>query len=211
MATPRSQVFSPSGQVKPTLGDVETILDPMLSDNYEFLIPKLPDGVNSIGGIAGNRMLRLYCKSATKPGIENTPVDVDLYGHKLKFSGRTTYDNTMTVEFVENRNGEVIQLLEDWHEMVRSPAYQLGRYKSGKGGGSDGYKAEKAIITIVDQPGITVAVYELYNIFPTTLPEMQFTGEDATVISQSITFSYDWWEAKGKKYSGASSIMSVGT
>ena len=195
----RPQIFQTKGRFKPALGDVETILDPMLSDNYEFFIPKMPQALSS--GTDGPRLLRLYCKSATKPGIENSVVDVDLYGHKLKFSGRATFDNTLTVEFVENRNGEVIKLLEDWHEIVRSPGWQLGEYKSR-------YKADSAEIVIVDQPGQRVAQYILYNVYPTTLPEMAFTGDDAQIISQSVTFSYDWWEATGKSYSTSNSTMS---
>ena len=65
----------------------------------------------------------------------------------------------------------------------------------------DNYEAPTAEVVIVDQPGQKVAHYILYNIFPTTLPEMQFSGDDAQIITQSITFSYDWWEAIGKKYS----------
>ena len=186
------QVFKKDGTVKPSLGDVETILDPMLSDNYELLIPKLPKNLSLKGGGDAVKMLRLYCKSATKPAISNEAVDVDLYGHKLKFAGRTTFDNTFTVEFVENRLNQVNGLMADWLELVRSTGYQLGNYK-------DDYKAV-AQLTVVDTMGGTSCVYLIYNIFPTEVPEISFTGEDASVITASVTFSYDWWEMKGKKY-----------
>ena len=167
---------------KPSLSDVLTIADPMLSDNYMLLFGSIP----SISGSGNTEILRLSCKTATKPGMTLEQVTYDLFGHTVEFGGRLTYSHTMTVEFVENWMGSITRSLENWIEVCRRHGTQHGSFKS--------QYAVPGTLSIFNQLGNVSLAYKIYNMFPTEVPELSFDGSAATALSLSATFSYDYYE-----------------
>lgn len=167
---------------KPALTDVLTIADPMLSDNFMLLFGTIP----SIYGTGNTEILRLSCKTVTKPGMTVEQVTYDLFGHTVEFAGRLTYSHTLSVEFVENWQGSITRNLENWIEMCRGHLTQQGSFKA--------QYAVPATLTIFDQTGNVSLAYKIYNMFPTEVPELSFDGSSATALSLSATFSYDYYE-----------------
>lgn len=165
---------------KPTLDNVLTIADPMLSDNFELLIPIVP------GNPGLSEPLRLQCKTATKPGMTIEQVTYDLFGHTVEFAGRLTFSHTMSVEYVENYQGTITRIMEIWIELARGHKSQHGGFKSAY--------ATNASLYIYDQTGAISLKYNIFNIFPTEVPELSFDGSSATALSVSVTFSYDYYE-----------------
>ena len=163
---------------KPTFGDVSaSILDPMLSDNYMLNIADMP----MPGGFPS--ALRLQCQSAAKPGVTVNSVEVQVFGHTLEFAGNLSYGHDMSVEYVENRSGQITNTLEAWAEFMRSREGQHGAFKKDY--------ARDGIFSIYDNKGATVKSYRIENMWPSQVPDLSFNGSSSTLITLSVTFKYD--------------------
>lgn len=174
---------------KPKLGEVSaSIQDPMFSDNYLLEIGSIPTAFNY--QTAGDqRPMVLQCRTAAKPGVTIENVEVALFGHTLEYVGRKTFSHDMSVEFVENRDGQIQTLLESWAEFCRSTSNQLGAYKADY--------ARTATLTIFDVRGETKLVYKIYGLWPSSIPEITFDGQGANLITLSVTFKYDYYSQDG--------------
>lgn len=169
---------------KPSIGDVaSSVMDPMLSDNFLLEIPSIP------GTQGQTKTLTLQCRTVSKPGLTIENAEVAIFGHTLEYVGRKTFSHDMSVEYVENRDAVVQKMLEDWAEYCRRTQDQLGNYKLG----TDGY-ARTAVLTIYDVKGLEKAKYKIVNVWPSSVPEIQFDGSQASVISLQVQFKYDYYE-----------------
>jgi hypothetical protein len=178
---------------KPTIVQIAKILDPMLSDNFLFEI-NLPTKIigmaikslNGGGGITtATEVLRLQCRTASKPGSTIEPVPVDLFGHSIQYAGRLTFSHSMSVEYVEDRRGAVTQILTAWQNLCRKVLTQSGDYKLEYTG--------TGILTIFDQAGLETNKYTIKNMWPSEVPDMAFDGSGANLITVSSTFTYDYY------------------
>jgi hypothetical protein len=176
---------------KYTMEEVSGILDPMLSDNFLLSIPNIPGATNA------DRLLRIQCQTAVKPGMTVEEVTVALFGHELRFAGRNTTTHDLPVQYIENYQGQVTLALEAWSEVARSLKTQTGSLKRGGGAGAaagaDGY-ARDGELHILSPAGESILVYKIYGMWPSVVPELSFTGESATAITLSASFKFDWYE-----------------
>lgn len=164
---------------KVTLTEVLGIPDPMLNDNFELTFTKIPGG-------GDGRKMRLQCRSGVKPGMSVQEVEVELFGHKVKHVGRKTFSGSMSVGFIESYEGRIVEGLENWAEVCRGTDTQSGAFKKDY--------AVTATLTIFDQTGAEALVYEIYNVWPTEVPEYSFDGAGGSAIQADATFAYDWYK-----------------
>lgn len=164
---------------KVTLTEVLGINDPMLNDNFELVFPNIPGG-------GDGRQLRLQCRSGVKPGMSIQEVEVELFGHKVKHAARKTFSGNMSVGFVESYEGRIVDSLENWAETIRGTDTQSGTFKS--------QYAVTATLVIFDQTGAPALTYEIYNVWPTEVPEYSFDGSGGSVIQADATFAYDYYK-----------------
>lgn len=162
---------------KVNLDEAHTILDPLLSDNFELTIPKPPVG--------DAERLRIHCKTAIKPGMTIEEVLVEVFGHSLRHAGRKTFSGTMSVTYVENKDLVITKIFEEWNEMERGTKTQSGAFKSE-------YSTD-AYFTIFDQKGNEVAKYVIHGVWPKTVPELNFDN-GAQALEAPIEFSFDYYE-----------------
>jgi hypothetical protein len=168
---------------KPTLGQIAaSVLDPMLSDNFLLDIANIPGGGDYTA-------LRLQCTSAVKPGFTINAVEVQVFGHTLEFAGNKTFNHDMTIEYVENRSAQVTTTLENWGNLVRDTETQTGAYKT--------EYARNGYFTIFDQMGKAVREYEIFNMWPSVVPDLSFNGSSSSVITLSTTFKFDYYKLRG--------------
>lgn len=166
---------------KPTIQQVAgSIVDPMLSDNYQFEIPNVP------GNAGASKPLLLQCKSATKPGMTIEAVEAALYGHTIEYAGRHTYGHDLSVTYIESKDGKIITIFEDWAELERGHLTQHGAYKA--------EYATTSYLTIFDQKGNIVRKYKIEGTWCSAVPDISFDGSNASIIEHQITFKYDWVE-----------------
>lgn len=167
---------------KPTLNEVLKIADPMLSDNFELLIPSVPGGGDA-------RALRIQCKTAVKPGATINEVLVELFGHATNHAGAHTYSHDFQVTYIETAKGTISKALEAWAKKVRDTDTQTGSFK-------DEYATDAEFI-IYDQKGKKVMTYEIINVWPKQIPDMNFDGSQGTALVElSVSFSFDYYKLK---------------
>jgi hypothetical protein len=162
---------------KPTLSEVLRIKDPMLSDNFELLIPKVPGGGSA-------KALRIQCKTAVKPGSTVNEVLMELFGHSVVHAGSVQYSHDLPVTYLEDSKGTITKTLEAWKKEIRDHETQSGSYK-------EDYSTDAEFI-IYDQAGKKVLNYTIVNIWPNQIPDLQFDGAASTQgIEVSASFKFD--------------------
>lgn len=160
------------------------IKDPLLSDNYTFIISNLP---NNLSVADPSRVLSLYCQQVQKPGETIEPVPVPLHGHEFQFAGRNTITHDLPITYVENYKMEITTILEEWVKSVRGFISQTGELKAE-------YAKASGLLRVLDPSGQKVKSYTIYGLWPTQVPEIQFQGDSATLITLQTTFKYDYYE-----------------
>lgn len=167
---------------KPNLGAIiSAIPDPLLSDNYQLEFPNVPTGDSSVP-------LLMQCRSATKPGVTVNNVEVQVFGHTLEHAGNKTFSHDMTVEYVENRSMQIHSILERWAELIRGTQTQHGSFKS--------EYARPGVLTVFNQKGEVVFVYQIEGCWPSAVPDTSFDGSASNLISLSVSFKYDYYYNK---------------
>lgn len=162
---------------KPTLSEVLRVKDPMLSDNFELLIPKVPGGGSA-------KALRIQCKTAVKPGSTVNEVLQELFGHAVVHAGSVAFSHDLPVTYLEDSKGTITSTLEAWKKEIRDHETQSGNYKADY--------ATDAEFHIYDQAGKKVMTYKIINIWPNTIPDLQFDGATSTQgIELSANFKFD--------------------
>lgn len=165
---------------KVTLDEFTSTKDPLLDDNFEFLVPNPP-----VGGSEYARVLRLFCKTGVKPGSTLEEVLKEAFGHQINYAGRKIYSHSISTEYNENSEMAVYKTLEDWHEFARATQTQLGAKK-------EDY-AVKAIFRVFDLDGSVAAEYNIFGVWPKQVPDLSFSGA-GQAVQVSIEWSYDYAE-----------------
>lgn len=167
---------------KPTLNEVLRIKDPMLSDNFELIIAKVPGGGSA-------KALRIQCKTAVKPGSTINEVLMELFGHAVVHAGAKTYSHDLPITYIEDSKGTITRTLEAWQHEIRDKDTQSGNYK-------EDYATDAEFI-IYDQAGKKVLKYEIINIWPNQIPDLNFDGTQGTqAVELSANFKFDFVEFK---------------
>lgn len=166
---------------KPTLEEVLDVGDPMLNDNFDLIFTSVPGG-------GDGRQLRIQCKSGIKPGMSVQQAEMELFGHKTLHAARKTFSNSMSISFHESYDGIINTTLEDWSEECRFTDTQSGNFKRD-------YTAT-GTITIYDQTGAEALSYEIFNCWPTEVPDASFDGAGGTAMTVDATFAYDYYKRK---------------
>lgn len=166
---------------KPSLDDVLNINDPMLNDNFDLTFTRVPGG-------GDGRQLRVQCKSGIKPGMSVQQAEVELFGHKTLHAARKTFSNSMSISWHESYDAAINLALEAWSETCRSTDTQSGTFKS--------EYAVTAVLTIYDQMNREAVSYNIYNCWPTEVPDAQFDGAGGTAMTVDATFAYDYYKRR---------------
>jgi len=167
---------------KVTLEEFAETGDPLLDDNFEFLIPNPP-----VGGTEGARTLRLFCKTGVKPGSTIEEVLKEAFGHQLNYAGRRIYSHSMSTEYNENNEMVVYKLLEEWADKIKDVKTQLGTFKKEYGA--------KGLFRIFKLDGTVAAEYDIYGCWPKQVPDLQFNGT-AQAVPVQIEWSFDYAEPR---------------
>ena len=175
-----------SSIIRSTMKDTLAIVDPLYSDNFELYFPTIPQGIGGarLSG-ASDGGLRLQCKSATIPGIMNEAQDITLHGFKLSTAGRTTFSNTLSVTYMENRSLTVQRVLKNWVNSVRDFRTQtsIGKAK---------YAVQDAQLLCYNETGGISATFTLWNCFCSEVQDISMDGTSANIIDVNATFRYDF-------------------
>jgi hypothetical protein len=169
------------------IGDVLAINDPLYGDNFELWIPTLPTGVSGTPGNAKNA-LRIQCKSVSMPGVQNEAQDLTLHGYKVSVVGRTVFQNTLSITYVETRQLEIYQTLKQWVKACRDWQTQI----------SKGKQAYSTVgnLALFDEQGqvITGSAWTIGNMWCEQVQDINLDGSSASIVEVSASFRYDWFD-----------------
>jgi hypothetical protein len=163
------------------LSEILAVPDPLYSDNFELYFPVLPAGVGAGPAITG---LRVQCKSATIPGITNEAQDITMHGFKISTAGRTVFQNTMSVVYMESNSLIIQRTLRNWVNVVRDFRDQISLGKAG-------YTKNGELI-VYNEMGVKITSYVLFNCFCSEVQDVNMDGTGANLIDINATFRYDF-------------------
>ena len=149
------------------------------------------------GGVRGNRFsvfiprmgerIEFMCKSAAIPGSTLPPIEVPFRGHKLKVAGDRTFED-WTVSIINDVNFTTRTAVEAWMESIQE-------LDSGVGATDLDYLVSRATISQLNRDDSILATYELYNMYPSTLNQIDLSFDTQDEIQTfDVTFSYSHWE-----------------
>lgn len=162
---------------KVTLDEFESTGDPMLDDNFEIIFSGMP------GGLDGAKSLRIHVKTAVLPGVTIDEVMKEAFGYQLRYAGRKTWSGSFQLELNENHEAKILKLLRKWSQIMRSTSKGTGKFKK--------EYAATATMNILDQTGAVVDTTEIRGVWPSQVPDYQFSGA-AQAIPCSVDFKFDY-------------------
>ena len=149
------------------------------------------------GGVRSNRFkvyiprmgenIEFMCKTAAIPGSTLPVVEVPFRGHRLKIAGDRTFED-WTVTIINDINFTARSAVESWMLSIQD-------LDSGIGATNLDYLVSRATISQLNRDDSVIASYELYNMYPQTLNNIELSYDTADEIQTfDVTFSYSHWE-----------------
>lgn len=162
---------------KPGLADLRSLPDPLQAQNFALFV-----NVPSPQGEA--RRLTLQCQSAPLTGINNETVPVALHGVEVIYQGRPMWEKTFSTTFIETRDTIIRDTIRGWIEFARNARNNTGTYKSE-------YESVGDVVLYDDQYRAVKTVRH-YGFYPTQLNEVSLDGSNSSVVSVTVTWSFDF-------------------
>jgi hypothetical protein len=129
--------------------------------------------------------IKLVCKSATRPSINNTEIEINHINKKRYILGKTTYDPLQIILY-DYITPSISQLLMAWQVTVHEA-------KSGRSG-YDAFYNRTATLEILGPAGDVVQVWKYFNCKPTTINFGELNWDNDTVMEIPVTIRYDEFE-----------------
>ena len=172
--------------------------------NHSYLISFSPFKLAELNSIFKNveDSLMLRCESATLPGVnmlkdENIrrygygPVETVPYGVQY---------NMLRLSWILDRNSKIMQFFNEWHNSIVNSNSKGGadmltknsrNYSPYEVGYKDDYSSRKLTIFIYDNKNDTVIEYELFDVFPAFIEDINMSWSDQNnLIKYNVQFSF---------------------
>lgn len=164
---------------RPSLQNIMSVKDPLLSWNWEITIPIIP-------GVSDTREFTLRAMSSSIPGTTIEQLSWEAHGKKRHFAGRRMWDETWECTLIETRDMGTRDMLNSWLKKTRT----WGEDGDGSVGG---YASEYAVpveLTLYDDKDIGVRGLQIVNAFPTAVGQVTL-DQSSGIVSYSLTLSLD--------------------
>lgn len=169
--------------MRPTIDHIRQLGDFATTYRWDMdmLFPALLSGGDA-------QKLNFRCESSALPTLKGESITVNIRGQKVKQHGIHSYENTLTLNFVETIDATMHEFIKKWREL-------LWETKSGK---SKGNKAElQGTLTLrrLDNKDSPFWEYVLKGVY---LESYELGGLDnnGDASKVSITVSFDYFEDK---------------
>ncbi len=160
--------------------DMSGLPDPLLSYNFDLVIPNIPGGGNT-------KALTIKCQSTSLPGKSLEDVTVTAHGVELKYAGRVVYTHTQQATFYETRDLTTRDALRGWMESARDVPTNSGDYKVN-------YGTLAYLLLYDDTVTNVIRTIQFDGFFCQDMQEATLEGSGSSVVTISATFYYDLWK-----------------
>jgi hypothetical protein len=160
-----------------SFAQVEALPDPLLGDNFNFILGTVP--------LAGSTSpLIIKCADAIIPGFSNETQEMQVSGQVRKVRGRKMYPRTMSISFYEDITMNTLSILRNWHEAI------VGS-DSGTSIGNVADYSVLAMLQVFDQKNALVDQIEFVNCFINDVTDVSLSSESSQLVKVSAVFNYD--------------------
>jgi hypothetical protein len=163
--------------MRTSLQQVQSLLDPLQSYNWDIIIPNMP-------GTPDSRTFTYKAQSTSIPGFMMDSVPVALHGVELRFAGRANYSHSLQVTLLETRDVGTREMLKAWQRIARDWISNSGSYKSV-------YSVPVELVLYDDIPQ-EVRSIQLIGCWPETIDDVQVDNSQSSAVMTQVTFSYDY-------------------
>ncbi len=157
--------------------DMSGLPDPVLSYNFDLIIPNIPGGGNT-------RALTIKCQSSALPGMSLEDVTVSGHGIELKYAGRPVYTHTLSASFWETRDMTTRDALMAWMLLGRNAKQNTGDYKVN-------YSTLAQTLIYDDTGSNVIRTIQYEGFYCQDLQEIALDGGQSTALQVQATFFYD--------------------
>lgn len=145
---------------------------------YEVVISSMPE------------KLKFLAKATAIPGKDVGVIEVRYLNHVIPYRGDLTFQD-WHVTIMLDQDWAVRKEIEEWFEKIQTS-------DSIEGSGSLLEYTETAQVTQLDTKGNPIAVYEMYNLWPYTIPSLELGYDNTDAIGEiDVVFKYSHWKKIG--------------
>lgn len=134
----------------------------------------------------------LRALSWTYPGTVVKTVDTVVFNHYRRRPALQDKSGTWKVTVVEDMEGNVIQSIQDWCDIIMNPA--TGAY-----GLSEDYVGQAAVEICGADMKANKTIY-LKGFYPIRISEMKIDTSSSQTVNVDLEFNYDWYTETGWTY-----------
>lgn len=159
--------------------NVRSLPDPQRAYKWNMVVTKFA------GGFGDSDRLNIQCYSSRTPDKGNDIIEVNSHGHKVKYHGRGTYNNTMDLVTNETQDAYIKDFLYAWQEL---------HWETGTGRQQDKAVLEcEVVLQLLDGMNNLVSSYRCIGCFVENVTGSDLTG-DGQNIQVSFTLSWDYYK-----------------
>lgn len=156
----------------------------------KFLIDLTPPAGVDFSAVAdnGTSYYGMLCHSTSYPSKTLGTITVFEQGRELLIPGDTDFDRSWTVSFYLTADHALRKAFIDWTNLIDN-------YSQNKHTLTPSSLMVTARVKQLAGDGSNVAVYEMYNMFPSNISEVRVDGtQKSQILTFDVTLSYSHWE-----------------
>lgn len=162
---------------KPRLNQLYYVPDVSTKDNFSFVLGTTPGG-------GTDPLLHLKCNSVVVPNRSNEPIVVNLFGHRVHHRGQDTSNKTLNVTYFEDAFFNTTKALRRWYKFIHHEEFGVSQ------GTKLNYGVE-CFIVLYNHQGFPVYSFQIKNLWPINVAEIDLSGDSTTPIINNVTFAFD--------------------
>lgn len=155
--------------------DVDRLVDPLLSYNFDFIIPFIPGSNADLGEF------KTKIQTTSIPGRVIETLPVELKGVTKEFAGRVQYTRTLPFEMIELRNMASRRALDAWSRYTRND--------SGQGAYATEYMVP-AELHLFDDKDKVVEIIDLNQCWLESYDDSSLDGAGTTAVTITGSLKY---------------------
>lgn len=163
---------------------INNLDDPLRQYQCKFHISR-GIGTALVGGMVRKEDFELRATSWTYPGTTIKTVDTVIFNHYRKRPSLQDKSGTWRVSVTENMNGDVLQSIHDWCDLIMNPATGIMMP-------SESYVSMASVEICGPKMKNTKRIY-LRGFYPIKIQEIKIDPSSSQPVTVDIDFNYDWY------------------
>lgn len=167
---------------RPNMENIRSLPDFQTVYNWNVSVTKAPAGVT----VPPN--FNFQCQTATIPESSNTPVEVDIRGHKIRQPGIQQYDGTLDLQMVETVDQALANFIKGWRE---------AQWETGTGVAKTRNESSANFqLQLLDRQDNVKRTFDLIGGILLNAQKGELSGDGSEVMRPTLSVQYDYFKEK---------------